>query len=119
MSFARQVAAFAKKANEELDKAYRTRVLWLWTDTVQGTPRITGTLRANWQIGINTQNADKLQPGQKNADVKELKITDIAIVYNNMEYAEAVENGIDGTNRVPRRMLANAVNAAQARSSIR
>jgi len=117
MSFSKQVSAFVEKAKGEMDKEFRKNVILLWRDTVQGTPRITGVLRANWQIGINKTNPDKLPANSKNADVTNLAIHDTAIVFNNMEYADAVENGIQGTNRVPRRMLLNAINAAKSRKS--
>ena len=117
--FSDKVTGFVVKAHKELDKSFRKNVFQLWTDTVQGTPRITGTLRANWQIGINQTNSNKLSPGQRNADPSSLKITDVGIVYNNMEYAEVVENGLPGTARVPRKMLANAINAARSRKGLR
>lgn len=121
MSFSSEVSRFVKKAKGQTDEAYRQVVFQLWTDAVQGTPRITGTLRANWQIGIETLNARKLEPDQgingKDA-VQNLKIENRAFVYNNMEYAEVVENGLDGTARVPRRMLANAINASKVRGQM-
>jgi hypothetical protein len=114
-----QIDKFASKAYKEIDGSFRKKVLAIWTDTVRGTPRITGTLRANWQIGINQQNNNKLKPGQVSGDVKSLKFSDTAIIFNNMEYADAVENGIPGTARVPRKMLANAIAAARLRNKLR
>jgi hypothetical protein len=122
MSFSKDISAFATKAEKRVNEEYRKNVLAIWADTVRGTPRITGTLRANWQIGINRQNSSKLgasSGASGGSSVAALKWKDTAIIYNNMEYAEVVENGLDGTRRVPRRMLARAILAAQARRSRR
>lgn len=124
-TFSSQVTAFVKKAVTGIDVEFRKKVFQLWTDIVDGTPRISGTLRSNWQIGVNTQNANMLDAApngatisQAESEVNRLKMKDTGIVYNNIVYAEAVENGISGTARTPRRMVARAIAKAQAMKSV-
>lgn len=124
-SFASQVAAFAVKAKKDTDIAYRKNVLLLWSDVVRFTPWVTGVLRSNWQVGVNSQNTTKNRAGTQAGDksgtadaIAKLTILDTGIIYNNMEYAEIVENGLGGTSRTPRRMVARAIEQAKARKSV-
>ena len=124
MSFASEVDTFISKTAFKLDEEYAASAFQLWTDIVDGTPRITGTLRANWQFGTK-QNASKYGPqaaqGAKARATKakmQVTLEDAVIIFNNMEYAEVVENGLAGTARVPRRMVAKAIALAQAKGSI-
>jgi len=116
MGFGDQVDAFGRKTLKEFDKSYRKLVLGIWRDAVTGTPVDTGVLKGNWQVGIGQKNGNQLGAGSPAADVGDLTIEDTAFVFNNMEYASAIENGIAGTARVPRKMLFNAVQAAKLRS---
>lgn len=127
MSFSDKVAAFAKKAKTTADKEFGKSVLALYVDIVRGTPVDTGVLKNNWQFGVNTTNGEKLSaPGSVQAvapiaqrgakAAKGLTISDTAIIFNNMEYAAVIENGLAGTRRIPARMVAKAILAARARN---
>jgi hypothetical protein len=124
VTFAKQVTAFVAKAEKQTDEQFGKEVLALYGDIVRGTPVDTGVLQNNWQFGANTSNGNKLEEKTKNkgatiareqSKILALKITQTGVIFNNMEYADAVENGIDGTRRVPARMVARAIVAAQAR----
>lgn len=126
MSFSVKVSQFAKKAIDAAEKEFQIQTFQLWTDIVDGTPRITGTLRANWQFGAGVLNNAKIDPvatsaarAAAKANNSKLKLKDTAIIFNNMEYAEVVENGLAGTRRVPRRMVAKAIALAQAKKGIK
>lgn len=124
MSFSKEVSTFIKNAKFKSDEEFGLAALQLWVDIVDGTPRITGTLRANWQFGTElnpTQYSPSAEQGAKGRASKKaysVKLEDTIIIFNNMVYAEVVENGLAGTNRVPRRMVAKAIAAAQARNAV-
>ena len=121
VSFASAIRRFNYQLEGKTDKKYRKIVFQIWIDTVQGTPRDTGQLRANWQIGINRQNGDQRPASSPFPGVDEsekLRIEDTAIIFNNMEYAEVIENGRPDQDRVPHKMLANAINAAKLRRGL-
>ena len=126
MTFAKQVATFNKKALKQTDEEFGKEILALFGDIVRGTPVDEGILQNNWQFGINQTNSTKLEEKTKNkgatiaregAKMPSLTIKDTAIIFNNMEYAEAIERGLGKGRRTPARMVARAIAAAQARKS--
>lgn len=50
MDFEKQIAAFAKKANESIDETIRGVTIKLFSAVILSTPVKTGRARANWQI---------------------------------------------------------------------
>lgn len=126
MSFGDQVKAFTVKAKDIAEKEFAKNTLALYADIVRGTPVDEGTLQNNWQFGVNSVNSDKLPaPGSKAAlpvvqrgarVAKTLRLVDVAVIFNNMEYAGVIENGLSGTRRIPARMVARAILAAKARN---
>lgn len=123
-TFADQITAFAKKAQAETLKEFQKKVLQLWINVVSGTPRDTGLLRSNWQVG-SSQNNNLLDPfegvtGKARAqrNTESLRIDHKAIVYNNVSYASFVENGLGPGNRTPARMVARAIAKMEAMRSV-
>lgn len=133
MSFASQVMVFLEKADKETTLQFRKRTFQLYVDVVDGTPRDTGTLRANWQFGTALNGEKNTKPdGEKFSSAeettaistarsknRELNLDDTALIFNNMEYAEAVEKGLGPGERTPRRMVAKAIALMEGKGSIK
>jgi hypothetical protein len=123
-NFASQVSAWVKKAEKETVDEYRVRTLVLWRDLAILTPRITGVLRSNWQFGAGQTNNEKHPSGEgasasrASAANATLKLDQDAIIFNNMEYAKAVNDGLGPGNRTPRRMVEQAIAMSKNRKSV-
>ena len=119
MGFARDVQRFINKAKLRTEKYYRKIAFQLLTDIVDGTPFLTGVLKANWQVAINGQLSSAQLPAGSSSGAEPLaagqqilgrvKVKDSITIYNNMVYARPVEEGLGPGARIPRRMVANAI----------
>jgi hypothetical protein len=100
MSFASDVAAFAKKAGKSVDETWRAIVLELFGSVIKDTPVDTGRARGNWQttIGIPASGVvDRLGEGEA---VKEVSATaadfsggKVIYLANNLVYIKSLEEG--------------------------
>lgn len=123
MTFAKEVDTFISNAKLRTDEEFGKQVLALQNDIMVGTPVDEGVLKNNWQLGESLNN-DKLDADKSGAEVRAravmaaraLTINDTAIIFNNMEYAEAIERGLGNGTRIPARMVQLAIAMAQARN---
>ena len=124
MSFGSQVESFVQKAKNGIDVEFGKQILAFYRDVVIGTPVDEGTLQNNWRIGVSLEAG--IDPPVKSsssvimkgaAKITSLSKTDSVWVYNNVVYAEVVENGLEGTRRTPARMMKKAIMAARARGT--
>lgn len=130
LAFVKDVNAFIHKAPSELEKDYRVRVFEVFNDVFDGTPRDRGTLKNNWQLGTQLTRLKKPvgdyalgeDTGTRTQALnnsQRVQLHETTFIFNNTEYALAVEKGLGPGRRVPRRMVEKAVELAKARSSFR
>lgn len=97
MTFATELTAAVNVANDALNNTWKRSVVQLFTGTVQMTPVDTSTLIKGWLIGQanggDTGNAIPRITTQRIPDVG-----GVVLLYNNVPYAEYVE---EGTSRTP------------------
>lgn len=116
MSFSKQVGKFAEKAKENMVKVQRGTALSVFSKIVMRTPvgnpslwanpapagYTGGSLRANWQIGINGPVRSELSATDKTGSgtiakgataLGRVDIGDSVFISNNLPYAFRVENG--------------------------
>lgn len=61
MSFAADVAKFAKLTNSSLDQTGRAIALELFSSVIKDTPVDTGRARGNWQTSMTTPKEDQVE----------------------------------------------------------
>lgn len=129
-TFDKQIAAFTKKAQKEMDTHYRANLLQLFVNIVDGTPRDTGTLKNAWQF---SQQLNSFQPpvmeysagevsntiAKAAAAAKMMGILDEVFIFNNMPYAQAIEDGLGKGHRVAHKMVAKAIALAKGKLIVR
>lgn len=117
MSFSLDVKKFAEKAEQNIDQVRRGVALDLFSNIVLRTPvgdpkywkskykpkgYIGGTLRGNWQVGINSMNDSELNRVDKAGNttiaggskvIDSAESDDTIYLFNNMPYALPVEFG--------------------------
>ena len=125
MNFAKQVSAWVTKAKKVTNEEFGRNTLLLYSDIVTGTPVDTGTLQNNWQFSATSLTNNHQYGARKGATAAlaraskkaaEAKVETPVIIFNNMEYAEAIERGLGKGQRMPARMVAQAIAMAQARA---
>lgn len=116
MSFSSDIQSFAKNAERAALKIFRGTALDLFGRIVKRTPvgnpsiwknqkrpdgYVGGSLRANWQVGINRQATGTVGPNKnigsvisrESSSIKKAKGGDSIYITNNLPYAQAVEHG--------------------------
>jgi hypothetical protein len=93
-----QLKQFEKLTEAEAVKLLKKVALQVLTGVVEKTPVDTGRARANWQVSIGSagdgeaaQGADPISAGL--AKLSQVKPFSTVVVYNNVEYIVALENG--------------------------
>lgn len=97
MTFATELTAAVNVANKALNDTWKRSVVQLFTGTVQMTPVDTSTLIKGWLIG----QANGGDTGSAIPRITTQQIPDVGgvvLLYNNVPYAEYVE---EGTSRTP------------------
>lgn len=95
MSFSKDIGDFNKNTKKASTAIFRGAALTIFGMVVKLTPVDKGTLRANWQVGINAPPKGKIG-STKRADVKganNAKLGDTIYLVNNLDYAQKVEHG--------------------------
>ena len=127
--FDKQIAKFTANTFAGFDKAYRIELFQLYNNIVMETPRISGTLKMNWFFGKSVTGqtmpeadypvgAEQANMAKMIVDAQAVTIHDTVFIYNNMEYAEAVEKGLGKGNRVARWMVVRAIELAKGKLSV-
>lgn len=97
MSFSADIAAFAQKAGESLDKTVRMVTLELFGSVIRGTPVDTGRARGNWQTTVQSPASDEVDRPQS-AAIAELSanaggVGSVTYLANNLPYIYRLEMG--------------------------
>jgi hypothetical protein len=107
-SFTLQCQAFAEKIDVNLSTVVRKVAAGIYSDIIKAWPVDTGYSRRNWQVSVDTPASGTIgEPPKKNGEVLlplydpqgqdtvlPVKKGDLDIwIVNNVEYAEALENG--------------------------
>lgn len=106
MGFADQVSAFAKKANDNIDKTVQFAIILAAQGVVLKSPVDTGRFRGNWQFGIGQPNTTVTEDTDKSgaktlssitAEVR-AKVTgpaarDVFWISNSLPYGQRLEYG--------------------------
>ena len=98
MSFAREVALFAKKAEASTDKAVRAITFSLFREVVQRTPVDTGRLKGNWQVSQGAPAAGTTESTDASGGNTIAAIAggigglgSVTFLTNNLPYAQRIE----------------------------
>jgi hypothetical protein len=119
-TFSEQIDQFKKSSMASLSQGYRTAVMQLYVDIVDGTPRDTGTLKNNWWFGKTVggetnPKADYPVGAEVNMivrateEARQVYLYDTVFIYNPLPYAEAIEKGLGPGVRKAWRMVGNAI----------
>jgi len=97
MSFSADLAAFAAKSGESLDKTVRMVTLELFGSVIRGTPVDTGRARGNWQTTVQSPASDEVDRPQS-AAIAELSanaggVGSVTYLANNLPYIYRLEMG--------------------------
>lgn len=104
MTFANQIAAFAKKTGQSMDNTVRAVCVQLSTEIIQRTPVDTGRLRGSWIPSINAASSAEGTPDKSGAatigkvnSVAQNAPGNVFYLTNNLPYARVMEYGLWGT----------------------
>jgi len=97
MSFSADLAAFAAKSGESLDKTVRMVTLELFGSVIRSTPVDTGRARGNWQTTVQSPASDEVDRPQSMAEA-ELSanaggVGSVTYLANNLPYIYRLEMG--------------------------
>lgn len=98
MSFQADIAKFAEKAGESLDKTVRLITMDLFGSIIHDTPVDEGRLRGNWQTTRNTPATGEIGLRSEEEAIAELKDNcggagSVTYMTNNLPYARSIEEG--------------------------
>lgn len=104
MTFAADIAKFAQKTNQSLDRVIRGFCAQLSTEIIQRTPVDTGRLRGSWIPSINSPSTAEGTPDKSGAgvigkvdSVAAGAVGNVFYLVNNLPYAPVAEYGLWGT----------------------
>lgn len=98
MSFSADLAAFAQKSGESLDRIIRQTTVELGSAIVMGTPVDEGRARGNWQTTTGSPAADEIDRNGESGSLAELKqntggVGTVTYITNNLPYIMRLEQG--------------------------
>lgn len=98
MTFSADLAAFAEKAGESLDRTVRMVTIELGSAIVMGTPVDEGRARGNWQTTTGSPAADEINRNGESGSLAELKqnaggVGTVTYITNNLPYIMRLEQG--------------------------
>ncbi len=98
MSFGADLAAFAQKANESLDRTIRMVTIDLGSAIIKTTPIDEGRARGNWQTTTGAPAADEIDRVGESGALAELRqnaggIGTVTYITNNLPYIYRLELG--------------------------
>lgn len=98
MSFSADIAAFANKAGESLDKTVRMVTLELFGSVIRATPVDTGRARGNWQTTVGSAAIGDLDNRSESSALSELQqnaggVGTVTYLSNNLPYIYRLELG--------------------------
>ena len=98
MSFSGDIAAFANKAGESLDKTVRMVTLELFGSVIRATPVDTGRARGNWQTTTGSAASGELDNRSESSALSELQhnaggLGTVTYLSNNLPYIKRLEEG--------------------------
>lgn len=103
MTFANQIAAFAKKTGQSMDRTVRAVCAQLSTEIIQRTPVDVGTLKGSWMPTINAPSSELGTPDKdgsrtiaKAVSVAQQAAGNVFYLVNNQKYARVMEYGLWG-----------------------
>lgn len=121
MSFADEILAFEKFAENKTDEEQRSIALELFGSIIKDTPVDEGRLRGNWIATTAMPSTETLEVNDKSGAITINKMSRVVMgskgegslfMTNNLPYAEVIEMG--GPGRTPRRMVGkNVLRVAQ------
>ena len=97
-SLNKQMQDIRNRLEKDVSKAFRTAVIQTCSQIITGSPVITGRLRGNWQVTLNsvpssyTDNKEALI-GEAASTISKFTFNDVAYITNNLPYAEFIEFG--------------------------
>jgi len=116
MSFSEDIKKFNSNTTKAATEIFRGSALTIFGMVVKLTPVKKGTLRSNWQVGINnaaTGEVTDIDRGGNKAikaiknDTLSAKLGDKIYLTNNLPYAKEIENG--NSKQAPHGMVKVAV----------
>ena len=98
MSFSADIAAFANKAGESLDKTVRMVTIELGSAIIRGRPVDEGRARGNWQTTTGTAATSELDRNGESGSLSELTQNaggagSVTYIANNLPYIYRLELG--------------------------
>jgi len=98
VSFSGDIAAFANKAGESLDKTVRMVTLELFGSVIRSTPVDTGRARGNWQTTTSSPASGELDNRSESSALSELQqnaggVGTVTYMANNLPYIKRLEEG--------------------------
>jgi len=98
VSFSADIAAFANKAGESLDKTVRMVTLELFGSVIRSTPVDTGRARGNWQTTTSSPASGELDNRSESSALSELQqnaggVGTVTYMANNLPYIKRLEEG--------------------------
>lgn len=98
MTFSADIAAFAQKAGESLDRTVRMVTLELFSAVIKSTPVDEGRARGNWQTTTGSPSSSVLDIRSESATIAELQANaggagKVTYLANNLPYIYRLEMG--------------------------
>jgi len=118
-NFSIDLKKFSEKVDEDLNTLFNKIVFILFRNIIAYTPVKTGRARANWNIGIGTEDLSTVEfSGGDNADSaalnfafnkasKDFEIGEVIYLTNNLAYIKPLEEG--WSDQAPNGMIARAM----------
>ena len=109
MTFSADIARFAEKAGESLDRTVRMVTLELFSAVIKSTPVDEGRARGNWQTTTGSPASGELDIRSEAATLAELKANvggagKVTYLANNLPYIYRLEMGWS-TKKAPKGMV--------------